>query len=137
MNGQKMFYKKGNATVGLLIMVLFIMSLVLFNSPDLNLTNRVAHAYGTAFLGGGAVTIDHVATLTGIAATPITTLTAGQVTGLTVYVQQTTTAISGLANANLLVTNKAVAVAAVRQVLKAVIYQTIIVIQKRITELSV
>ena len=46
--------QKGNAAVGLLVMMLFVISLVLFNPSNISLTSRVAAATGgTTFIGGG------------------------------------------------------------------------------------
>jgi hypothetical protein len=45
--------ERGQATIGLLVMVLFIASLVLLNSPDISISNKVAYATGGALLGGG------------------------------------------------------------------------------------
>lgn len=140
--------EKGNTTIGLLIMVLFIGSMVLLNTPNLALTNKVAYATGG---GGGGASVgivggsvassagmaeDALITLQRIASTPVTNLAAGNLSNVVANVSLGTDAVTTLSNEGRLAQNKTMAAAAVKQLLMAVIEHTISIIQKRIIELS-
>jgi len=155
--------RKGNATVGLLVITFFVLSLVLFNSPNLLLTNMVAYATtsGTIVVGGGGgssagpysvqtttttSTIDvssHVAVLNGAATASmfdLKLLTASELAAerseVTAQVSNITSAISALSSAGVVGTYKDLAVSAVRQTLLRLIRHTINHITNRIAVLA-
>lgn len=125
--------------VGLLVMFLFIAALVLFNSPNLLLTNKVAYATGVTsvtILGeavSGAAIEDALAILVRIASTPAPILAGGGTSGLTTKVTNAVSAISTLSNTGQLTPNKNLAISAIKQILLGLIQHTIKIIQDRIT----
>ncbi len=142
LNGQS-----GQATIGLLIMVLFIGALVLWNTPDLSLTNRVAYASGgggggTDVIGpvgggGGADALRiSVATLTRVAGSSVVVLTSGGTSGLTSETGSVVNAVSTIVNSGQFASYRNLAISAIRQLTIALISHTIQIISKRIVELS-